>query len=62
MGSSKSQKILEDMLTMQRCILAFKFYIVCNKLEKSKGLTDLLKAKIDEIETIKYHQNSQIDD
>ena len=26
-----------------------------NKLEKSKGLSDLLKLKIDEIETIKFH-------
>jgi CII-binding regulator of phage lambda lysogenization HflD len=41
--------------------LAIKYFILQSKYEKNVELTSLLKQKIDEIENLRFHQSSQID-
>ena len=53
--NKQSQQASTEHILKSKAITSLKFNILMMKLEKTKGLCDLLKTKIDEIETIKFH-------
>lgn len=56
--SKNTTKIVEQKITQMKCLMGFKYSQVLNKLEKTINLNDLLKLKIEEIENVKYHQQT----
>ena len=54
-------KKLEELLVQQKGYYAFRFHRMLAKIEKGQGLADLLKQKIEELESQKFHQKREIE-